>query len=185
LLERYAGSLTTGVDVDKSAFEKWLIEGTPEQSKFDFLALPPGAGKSQALGFINWLGFIKELAENPVSEQPSKPDVSRQWRIPSHALPVKSQTTVAVFQTKYDLGDIRRGDYLFIDREQRNLTQVGYYLAQFKETETPMLIQIRFSNRGPFFEFVSYNNVAFDPKEYVKEPIGRVVARFESASLYP
>jgi len=128
---------------------------------------------------MRW-GFISELAAHPGRKQ----EMQAQWRIPAHALPVAPAQSLTIIKSSIDLVAINKGDYLLVDREQRDLDQLGYWIASVKDWSAPLLIKTQLNKLKPILEIVSYSDLIIARKD-ISSVLGRVVARYGTAPLYP
>jgi transcriptional regulator with XRE-family HTH domain len=121
--------------------------------------------------------FIDELVAKPVQGgEPSR------WLVPPNALPVASTKNIKVVQSSLDLDKINRGDFLFVDCNQNQIVELGYWLAQLQRAKHPMLIQSRANPEHNELGIVSYAELVIDPAE-IAVVLGRVVARYEALAF--
>jgi transcriptional regulator with XRE-family HTH domain len=99
------------------------------------------------------------------------------WLIPPYALPSSNDNTI-VFRAPADLEPIRNGDYVFVDRTQREIQLRGIWLVDMPNAGLALVrSRVAMLRKRPKLEIVCPDEAVFDPKS-VKAIIGRVVARF-------
>ena len=103
---------------------------------------------------------------------------SPEWHIPGHALPCNASDAV-FFKAPADLPPIMHGDYVLIDKSQRELQLTGQWLVELTGSAHPMLVRSRVAKAHdrPIIEVISHDDVVFGLRS-IKNVIGRVVARY-------